>query len=867
VRSRPAASRTLLVTATILLTVHATLLVFHPEATLFSNLLILSMLLLATILCLLGAHTEGKETRPLWLLLGAGFLLATIGQLGWTYSAFAAHLHIRIQAFNFDFFFFAYGIPILLAICSRDKDAGLKSFAWLDGAQAFIAFMLSYLLLFSVLPSYARPRPITAANLMYLTDAANWILVAAVSLRLLSNPTPARRRFYRTLSHYLWVNAVVVLILGYLELKLGWRDGLQDAAWGLPELTLCASYALQPRVPTENNEPVGGRRSMESMELLIDNLSPVLFTLAIALMGVEIAPEHPWLASVCISVAVAIYGVRAAILQVRYAKSQENLTTAMVAAEQASRAKSQFLANMSHEIRTPMNGILGMTELALSTTLSEEQREFLLTVKSSADRLLIIINEILDYSKMEAGKTFLDSVAFRLPSVVSDVLRSLAFLAHQKGLELALHIAPDVPADLTGDPVRLGQVLINLVGNAIKFTDHGEVCVAVSVKEVTNGSACLQFSIRDTGIGIALDQQGGLFQEFQQAHTSGKRLYGGTGLGLAVSRSIVALMGGAIALKSMPGEGTTITFDAYFDLSPRSQPAPPIPSEEDLHGMPILIIDDNATNRRILSELTCQWKMKPHMCDSGESGLAELSRAASEGNPYHLVLLDEQMPGMDGMEVLDRIRRNAVLQSVTIMMLTSCDQVTSAARCRQMGVESYLIKPISSSDLLESIRLAMGVRTPASTLPLPAARISASSLSLRILLADDNLVNQRVAMTMLGKMGHRITLATNGLEALELWRQSDFDLVLMDVQMPEMTGLQATMQIRREEAIGAHVPIVAMTASAMSEERDRCLAAGMDDFISKPVSYKIIEQMITATFQSITLPVSIPHRVSEKPRY
>jgi two-component system, sensor histidine kinase and response regulator len=308
------------------------------------------------------------------------------------------------------------------------------------------------------------------------------------------------------------------------------------------------------------------------------------------------------------------------------------------------------------------------------------------------------------------------------------------------------------------------------------------------------------------------------------------------------------LMGGKINLKSMPGEGTTITFDAHFDVSPASQLAPPTPSEEDLHGMPILIIDDNATNRRILSELTRQWKMKPHLCDSGKSGLAELSRAASEGNPYRLLLLDEQMPGMDGMEVLDRIRRNPVLQSVVIMMLTSGDQVTSAARCREMGVETYLIKPISPSDLLRSILLAIGVHRPASTVTLPATGISASSLSLRILLADDNLVNQRVAMTMLGKMGHRITLATNGLEALEQWRQSDFDLILMDMQMPEMTGLQATMQIRREEAIGAHVPIVAMTASAMSEERDRCLAAGMDDFISKPISYKVIEQMITATF-------------------
>jgi two-component system, sensor histidine kinase and response regulator len=331
----------------------------------------------------------------------------------------------------------------------------------------------------------------------------------------------------------------------------------------------------------------------------------------------------------------------------------------------------------------------GMTELALGTTLSEEQGDFLLTVKSSADRLLTIINEILDYSKLEAGKTVLDSVVFHLPSVVSDVLRSLALPAHQKGLELVVRIAPDVPADLNGDPVRLGQVLINLVGNGIKFTEHGEVYVDVSVKAVTNGRACLHFSIRDTGIAIALDQQGGLFQEFQQAQTSGSRLYGGTGLGLAVSRSIVTLMGGEIDLKSMPGEGTTITFNADFDVSPASQPTPPVPSEEDLQGMPTLIIDDNATNRRILSELTRQWKMKPHTCDAGESGLAELSRAASEGNPYRLLLLDEQMSGMDGMEVLDRIQRNPALESVVIMMLTSCDQVESAALCRKMGVETY----------------------------------------------------------------------------------------------------------------------------------------------------------------------------------
>jgi two-component system, sensor histidine kinase and response regulator len=410
-----------------------------------------------------------------------------------------------------------------------------------------------------------------------------------------------------------------------------------------------------------------------------------------------------------------------------------------------------------------------------------------------------------------------------------------------------------VPADLTGDPVRLSQVLINLVGNAIKFTERGEVCVDVFLEAVTNGRACLQFSIRDTGIGIALDQQGALFQEFQQAHTSGNRLYGGTGLGLAVCKSIVTLMGGAIGLKSVPGEGTIITFHAYFDVSP-GPPAPlPIPSEEDLHGTPTLIIDDNATNRRVLSELARQWKMEPQVCDSGESGLAELLRAASAGAPYRLVLLDERMPGIDGLAVLERIRGNPLLQSAVVMMLTSCDQVTSAARCRQLGVETYLIKPISSSDLLGSIRRALGVQTmPTGTVAPVAAGIAASSLSLRILLAEDNLVNQRVAMTMLGKMGHGVTLATTGLEALEQWRQSDFDLILMDVQMPEMTGLEATKQIRREEAMGTHVPIVAMTASAMSEDRDRCLAAGMDDFISKPVSSKVIEQIITATFSRLS---------------
>ena len=607
-RAGPGAARSLFVAGTILVAAHVTLLVFDPGALFPSNLFLLMYPLLGVTACLLGAYSESREARPLWLLFGCGLLVAAVGELGLTYYDFGTHIHTQAQALNSDFFFFAYAIPVMLAICSRSTDTGLKSFAWLDGAQALIAAMLAYLQLFSVLPSHARREAISSTNLNYLNNAENLILVGAVTLRFFSNPSPARRRFYQTLSRYLWVNGTVALIVGYVGLKHGWHNGVQDAGWGVPYLALMGSIALQHKTPMDKSERSSGQRTVG---LLIENLSPVLFTLAITLMGVEIAPEHPWLGFVSISAAVAIYGVRAAILQVRYARSQEELTKAMIATEQASRAKSQFLANMSHEIRTPMNGILGMTELALSTALSEEQRDFLLTVKSSADRLLSIINEILDYSKMEAGKTILDSVAFHLPGLVKDVLRSFAFPAHQKGLELAVHIAPDVPADLIGDPIRLSQVLINLVGNAIKFTEHGEVCADVSLEAVTNGRACLQFSIRDTGIGIPLDQQGALFQEFQQAHTSGNRLYGGTGLGLAVSKSIVTLMGGAIALKSVPGKGTTITFHAHFDVSSGSPAALPIPSEEDLHGTPTLIIDDNATNRRILSELARQWKMEP----------------------------------------------------------------------------------------------------------------------------------------------------------------------------------------------------------------------------------------------------------------